>query len=128
MSLFTHKNLNDVADSAPKFGYGDFVEARFPNDDLGTERTGFAFHRIKPGQRQPFGHRHKEAEEVYVVVGGSGRAMLGKDLVELKELDAIRVSPRLLRAFEADAEGMELLAFGPRHERDGEVAPGWWGD
>ncbi len=128
MSLFTHKNLNDVEDSAPKFGYADFVEARFPNDDLGTEKTGFAFHRIKPNQRQPFGHRHKEAEEVYVVTRGSGRAMLGEEQVELTELDAVRVAPRLVRAFEAGPDGMELIVFGPMHERDGQVVPGWWGD
>jgi mannose-6-phosphate isomerase-like protein (cupin superfamily) len=128
MSLFTHKNLNDVEDKAPGFGHGESVEARFANGDLDTENTGVSFHRIKPDQRQPFGHRHEEAEEVYVVVRGSGRAMLGEELVELKELDAVRVSPRLARAFEAGPDGLELLAFGPRHERDGEILPGWWGD
>jgi hypothetical protein len=32
------------------------------------------------------------------------------------------------RAFEAGDEGLELLAFGPRHEGDGELVHGWWSD
>jgi hypothetical protein len=35
--------------------------------------------------------------------------------------DAIRVAPNVIRAFEAGPDGLELLAFGPRHEGDGEV-------
>jgi hypothetical protein len=30
--------------------------------------------------------------------------------------------------FEAGSEGLELLAFGPRHEGDGEVIRDWWND
>src|SRR4051812_13040852 len=67
------KNLRDVEDMAPKFGFDAVQEARFPWRDLGAERTGLAFMRVKPGQRQASAHRHQEAEEIYVVVGGSGR-------------------------------------------------------
>lgn len=78
-----------------------------------------AYHVFKPGQRGK-AHRHDRAEEIYVVIGGSGRAVLDGDLVELGRLDAIRVAPPVTRAFEAGPEGLEMLVFGPHHESDGE--------
>ena len=45
-----------------------------------------------------------------------------------RALDAIRVAPTVTRAFEAGPEGMALLAFGPRHEGDGEIQPDFWAD
>jgi mannose-6-phosphate isomerase-like protein (cupin superfamily) len=125
---FTHKRLTDVKDSAPEFGLGDDQEARFAKDDLDAERTGVSHHRLKPGKRQPFGHRHEEAEEVYVVLGGSGRLKLDDEIIEVETLDAIRVSPEVTRAFEAGDDGLEVIAFGPRRDGDGKVVPGWWSD
>jgi mannose-6-phosphate isomerase-like protein (cupin superfamily) len=126
MSAFTIQNLRDVEDSAPKFGFQESQEARFARGALEAESTGLAFHRVKPGKRQAFGHRHVDAEEVYVVVSGSGRIRLDDDIREIGVLDAIRVAPTVMRAFEAGAEGLELLAFGPHHDGDGEVVPGFW--
>ncbi len=127
MSDYTMLNLRDAEDHAPKFGFADCQEARFPSRELGASTTGFAFHRVKPGKRQAFAHRHENAEEIYVVLSGSGRVKLGDDVREIGPLDAIRVAPNLTRQFEADADGLELLAFGPRHEADGEIIKeGFW--
>lgn len=125
---FTHKQPTEVKDSAPEFGFGEVQEARFAQEDLDAERTGLAHIRLKPGQRSPFGHKHDEAEEVYIVIGGSGRMKLGEEIIEVGQLDAIRVSPEVIRAFEAGPEGIEVLAVGAHHEGDGEVFPGWWSD
>lgn len=125
---YTHIKLTDVKDSAPEFGMGDIQEARFAKGDLNAERTGVSHHRLKPNQRTPFGHKHEEAEEVYVVIAGAGRIKLDDEIVEVETLDAIRVSPEVVRAFEAGPEGIEVLAMGARHDGDGEVIPGWWSD
>ena len=125
---FTHKKLTDVKDSAPEFGMEEVQEARFAKGDLDAEKTGVSHHRLKPGQRTPFGHKHEDAEEVYVVIAGSGRMKLDDEIIEVETLDAIRVSPQVVRAFEADSEGIEVLAVGARHDGDGEVIPGWWSD
>lgn len=126
MADYTHKNLSEVRDMAPDFGLGDFQSVRFANDALETERTGFSYHKVNPGKRVPFAHRHDEAEEVYVVIAGSGRVKLDDDVVELARLDALRVVPGVTRQFEAGPDGLELLAFGPRHEGDGEIVGDWW--
>ena len=73
---YTLKRLTEIEDSAPKSGFGDVQEARFAKDALETERTGFSYHRLKADKRQPFAHRHDQAEEVYVVLAGSGRVKL----------------------------------------------------
>ena len=125
---YTLKRLTDVDDSAQRFGFGETQEARFANDDLEAEQTGVSHHRVKPGRRQAFAHRHENAEEVYVVLDGSGRVKLDDEIVEIEARDAIRVAPGVVRAFEAGPEGIELLAFGPRHEGDGELIRGWWTD
>lgn len=125
---YTVVKLTDVEDSAAKHGMDSMGEARFPNDDLETVQTGVAHHTLPDGTRQGFAHRHGRAEEVYVVLAGSGRVKLDDDVVEIGERDAIRVSPGVVRAFEGGSGGLELLAFGPRAEGDGEMLPGWWTD
>ncbi|HEX2129488.1 MAG TPA: hypothetical protein VHF58_09765 [Solirubrobacterales bacterium] len=129
MGGYSHTNLNDVEDAAAKHGLGHIGEARFANAELDTEQTGVSFHRLRPDARQAFGHRHEEAEEVYVVIGGSGRAKLDDDLVELRSHDALRVSAGVMHALEAGPDGLEVLAVGPRRPDDrGEIVNGWWSD
>ena len=117
---YTIKNLREIEDMAPRFGNDAVQEARFARRPLDAENTGLAYHVVKPGQRnRP--HRHDDAEEIYVVIRGSGRVVLDGEAVELKALDAIRVAPPVTRAFEGGPDGLELLAFGPHHEGDGEL-------
>jgi mannose-6-phosphate isomerase-like protein (cupin superfamily) len=121
--LYTLKNLNDVEDFAPKLGFGHVEEIRFPWRDLGAERTGLTYHRMKPNQHGA-AHRHQEAEEIYIVLAGSGRMKLDADIVELKPHDAVRVAPQVARAFEAGDDGLDVIALGAHHEGDGEVLQG----
>ena len=125
---YTRKNLAEVDDSAASFGIGDVQEARFANDDLQAESTGLSYILVKPGRKQAFAHRHENAEEVYVVLKGSGRLKLDDDVIDVEPLDAVRVAPPVTRMFEAGSEGLELLAFGPRHKGDGELIQDWWAD
>ena len=126
MAGFARKNLRDVEDSAARHGLSQTQEARFARGDLGAEQTGMNYLIVKPGQREAFAHRHEAAEEVYVVLAGSGRVKLDDELVELAPLDAVRVSPGVARAFEAGPDGLEVLIFGPRVEGDGEVVQAFW--
>jgi quercetin dioxygenase-like cupin family protein len=124
---YTIKNLRDVEDQAPKHGFDHIQEARFARSALNAEAIGLARHVIKPGKRQAFAHRHRQAEEVYVVLAGSGRVKLDGEVHELEALDAIRVAPQVARAFEAGPEGLDLLVFGPHFEGDGEIVrEGFW--
>ena len=122
----TTRNLRDLEDMAVKHGFSDNQEARFAHGDLRAEDTGVSYHVVRPGKRQAFAHRHKEAEEIYVVLSGGGRIKLDEEIHEVEPMDAIRIAPQVTRAFEAGPEGLELLAFGPRHADDAEVVPDFW--
>jgi quercetin dioxygenase-like cupin family protein len=125
---YTIRNLDETKDSAKEFGLSEVGEAHFPREELGAESTGFAYHVLKPGKRQAFGHRHENAEEVYVVLDGAGRIRLDENVREISKHDAIRVSPPVVRAFEAGPDGMTVLAFGARHESDGELLHDFWAE
>jgi uncharacterized cupin superfamily protein len=126
MADYTKKNLHEVEDAAVKHGFSETQMARFAGGDLDCEGIGLALEAVKPGQRQAFGHRHEQDEEVYVILEGSGKMRLGGDEIEVAPMDAIRVAPGVMRGFEAGPEGLELLAFGTHHEGDGEIDPGFW--
>jgi mannose-6-phosphate isomerase-like protein (cupin superfamily) len=125
---YTKKNLRDVEDSAVAHGLSAHQEARFPRRDLGAEQTGMNFLTIKAGQREAFAHRHRTAEEIYVVVEGSGRVKLDDELVDLAPLDAVRVGPGVARSFEGGPDGLQVLIFGPHVESDGEMVEDFWGE
>ena len=123
---FTKVSLDAVDDAAPGNGFGERWEARVARGALGAERTGVTFFRLRPGKRSPFTHRHAAAEEVYVVLRGSGRVKLDDELRDVGPLDAVRVAPATARAFEAGPEGLEFLAVGAHHPGDGEPVDDAW--
>jgi mannose-6-phosphate isomerase-like protein (cupin superfamily) len=127
---FTIANLKDVEDSAVAFGLSPGLEARFAAGALDLENSGVSYQRLGPSFRLPFGHRHKQQEELYVVVGGSGRVKLDDEIRELRQWDAVRVPKETTRSFEAGPEGLELIAFGAPATGlgDAEMAQGWWSD
>ncbi len=125
---YTIKNLTAIEDIAPRFGFDAVQEARFPREELGAETIGLAYHVVKPNQRGA-AHRHEQAEEIYLVLAGSGHVKLDDEIHELKPMDALRVAPHVARAFAAGPDGLQLLAFGPRHAGDGEILKGDpWGE
>jgi uncharacterized cupin superfamily protein len=121
MTDFTHKNLLALEDVAVKGGFSEFQEARFAGRDLELETLGVSYQVVKPGKHHAFGHRHKEAEEVYVVLSGSGVCRLDDEDVEVERLDAIRIGPAVTRGFEAGPGGLELLVFSRSVPGDAEI-------
>lgn len=116
---------------APRFQLSPQLEARFAHEPLELERAGgLSYQRLAPNFRMPFGHKHGEQEEVYVLVGGSGRVKLDDEVVEVKQWDVVRISPGTMRAFEAGPDGLEVIVFGAPNtgRNDAEQTPGWWSD
>jgi mannose-6-phosphate isomerase-like protein (cupin superfamily) len=128
MSNYAKVNLleleDSVGDRAPE------IEGRLGRTALGSRDLGVSHWRYAPGFRSKMGHRHREQEEAYVVVAGSGRILLDGEPVELKQWDTVRVAPEGVRAFEAGPDGLEVIAIGgPKPEGgDGEQVPVEWPD
>ena len=90
MADYTVQNLKQLEDQAPKFGM-EGIEFRMGRVPLELENLGLSYQRLAPNFRLPFGHTHKQQEEVYVIVNGSARIKLEDDVVDLKPWDAVRV-------------------------------------
>jgi len=125
---YTHLNIKELPNAAERAGLAESLEARFARKPLELEQLGISLQTLQPGFRQPFGHRHAEQEEVYVVLDGSGRMKLEDEIVELRRYDAIRVAPSVVRAVEAGPDGLELLVIGAPQADDTEMLRGWWSE
>lgn len=129
MADYTKVNLKkDVDDQAPNFGLSPNLEARFARVPLGLEHSGVSYQRLAPNFRVPFGHKHKQQEEVYVVVSGSARMKLEDEIVDLAQWDAVRVPKDTMRTFEAGPDGVEVIAIGAPNTGpgDADVEQEWW--
>jgi mannose-6-phosphate isomerase-like protein (cupin superfamily) len=130
MANYTKKNLReDVENAAPKFDMPSELQARFARRALGGETLGLSLITLEPSFRIPFGHKHENQEEVYVVLRGSARVKVEDEIVELGELDAIRFDKDAMRQVEAGPDGVDYLAFSAGDDStDAEMAPGWWSE
>jgi mannose-6-phosphate isomerase-like protein (cupin superfamily) len=130
MAGYTLKNLKEIEDQAPKFGLAPNLEFRVAGDPLDTEQSAISYLKVAPNYRLAFGHKHKQQEEIYVLVGGSARVKLDDEVLELRPLDAVRIAKETTRNVEAGSEGAELILFGaPKTGAgDADVEPEWWTD
>jgi len=128
MAGYTVVNLKQIEDSA-----GDRspdIEVRFARRHLDSQHLGVSYFRYAPGYRNTLGHRHREQEEAYLVLSGSGRIKLDDEIVELGRWDLVRVAPETVRALEAGAGGLEVIAIGSDRPEggDGSAVADWWTD
>ena len=131
MADYTKLNIKrDVEDMAPKFQLSPGLESRFARKPLELENSGVSYYKIAPDFRTPFGHRHGEQEEVYIVIGGSARLALDDEVLELAQWDAVRIPSSTMRALEGGPDGAEVIAIGaPNNEnQDAEMVQGWWAE
>jgi len=128
MSRFATINLLDVEDVVGERAPG--IEGRFGRSHLDSRDLGVSLFRYAPNIRSPMAHSHREQEEAYVIVAGSGRVLLDEDIHELRTWDVVRVAPDVVRAFEAGPDGLDIIAIGgPKPEEgDGVMASAAWPD
>jgi mannose-6-phosphate isomerase-like protein (cupin superfamily) len=129
---FTRINLRaDLEDLGSNFDGPPGLEFRAATKALELNESGLTFQRVPPDYRFPYGHTHETQEEIYVVVGGSGRMAVDDEVIDLRRWDAVRVPPGSWRGYEAGPEGLELLVIGapnlgddPRGDVEG--TRDWW--
>ena len=128
MSRYAKVNLLEVEDSIA--GRAEGIEGRFARKHLGSRDLGVSHWRYAPGFKATTGHRHREQEEAYLVISGSGQILLDGEVLDLGPWDLVRVAPSVVRAFSAGPDGLELIAVGgPKPEGgDGEQAEISWPD
>ena len=127
MSDFSQKNLMEIDNAAADRAPGS--DARFARKHIDSDHLGVSYFRCPPNFRAP-GHRHREQEEAYVIVDGSGRMRLEDEVIDVKQWDVIRVAPHVARAFEGGPEGLVYIAVGNDRPEggDGEMVEDLWAD
>ena len=129
MSAYAIVNLKEEVEDS----WGESVpgtEGRFARKHLDSQHLGVSYLWYGPGVRSPQAHSHREQEEAYVVIGGSGQVRLDDEIRDLRRWDVVRVDPATVRAFEAGDDGLELIAIGSDRPDggDGVFAPTAWID
>jgi mannose-6-phosphate isomerase-like protein (cupin superfamily) len=126
MSRYAKVNLLEVEDSVA--GRAEGIEGRMARKHLGSRDLGVSHWRYAPGFKATTGHRHREQEEAYLVISGSGQILLDGEVHDVGPWDVVRVAPEVLRAFAAGPDGLEVVAVGgPKPEGgDGEPGPVTW--
>jgi quercetin dioxygenase-like cupin family protein len=121
-------NLLEIDDSVE--GRVPGLEGRFGRSRLDSRDIGVSHFRYAPSTRNPAAHSHREQEEAYIVVAGSGRVRLDDEVREISLWDVIRVAPEVVRAFESGPDGLDLIAVGgPKPEGgDGVRSEAPWPD
>ena len=79
MSRYATVNLLEIEDSVGERAPG--IEGRFGRKHLDSRDLGVSLFRYAANLRSPMAHSHREQEEAYVVVAGSGRVLLDDELL-----------------------------------------------
>ena len=129
MADYTHVNLKEIEDQAPKFGM-EGLEFRVARSPLELDNSAVSYMRLEPNFRLPFGHTHNRQEELYVLVSGKARLKLGDEVIDLQPFDAVRIPKDTMRNLEGGPEGAEVILFGAPNTgpNDAEMTPDWWTD
>ena len=126
MAGFSIVNLKDIDDSAGE--RSPDIEARLARKHIDSDHLGVSYFRYGPGYRNSMGHSHREQEEIYVVVSGSGSIKLDDQVLPLRQWDLVRVAPQTVRALEGGPDGLEVIAIGSDRPEggDGTTVADWW--
>ena len=128
MADYVIKRLEEAPDVL-----GDYPgEMRMMTYELGAEKVAFTWRRMPPktGGKGSYGHRHKEAEEIYFVAEGTLQFKLEDQVMDLAAGTTIRVPQHVARSVwnDTDEDAVVIIVSNrvadPR--TDAEVVPDFW--
>lgn len=101
----------------------------FLHDALELTSCEISINTVPKGFKVPFNHKHKQNEEVYIILKGEGIMTIDNEVVKVKEGSVVKVTPEASRTIEntsdnefqficvqAKANSLEQYGFG-----DGEI-------
>ena len=104
-----HDNLWLLAEMGPLASWSDFVLERpgglslrgkeFLGQKLGLTGMEVSLNGMAPGQSVPFSHAHKQNEELYLFLSGSGEMLLDNEIVKVGAGSAVRIGPTVVRCW-----------------------------
>lgn len=97
----------------------NFAKMSIPADAARTELhdtlklTGceVSFNKVPAGVATPFVHKHKENEEVYLIVKGSGEFFVDGEITKVAAGDCVRIDPAGERCIKAGPDGLSYYCI-----------------
>ncbi|MDE5972597.1 MAG: cupin domain-containing protein [Muribaculaceae bacterium] len=80
---FAHASVGDL---------NGFEGKQFLKEAIGATSCEVSFGTLPPGEAVPFFHSHKENEEIYIILSGTGRFQADADVFDVAAGSVIRVS------------------------------------
>lgn len=81
------------------------------HDALKLTGCEVSYNNLPAGVAVPFVHKHKENEELYLIVKGSGEFFLDGEIITLAAGDCVRVDPACERCIKAGNEGLSFYCI-----------------
>lgn len=82
------------------------------HDSLNLTGAEISINNLLAGASVPFVHSHKQNEEVYFIVKGSGKVIIDEEEISLKAGDWLRIAPEAKRQFFASSkEGISYICI-----------------
>ena len=82
---------------------------QFLKEALGLTGMDVSFNKLPAGVSMPFSHKHRENEELYLVLKGKGEFCVDGDWFHVQEGSAIKVAPDGVRTWRSSPD--EALVF-----------------
>jgi len=98
IDLGPFENLSDFSFHHPKF-HNEVIGKQFVGEILKTTGTEISFQILKPFKEIPFLHQHKNNEEIYVILKGSGQFQVDDSIIDVSEGSIIRINPNGKRTY-----------------------------
>src|SRR3954463_8208925 len=130
MADYVIKRLEEAPDVM-----GDYPgEMRMMTYELDAEKVAFSWRRMPPktGGKGSYGHRHKEAEEIYFVAEGTLQFKLEDDVLDVAAGPALAAPPHGVRSVGNDEPEDAILIIVSQRvtdpQGDAETVPDFWPD
>ena len=78
----------------------------FLHDALELTSCEISVNAVPKGFKVPFNHKHKQNEEVYIVLKGEGIITVDGEAVNVKEGSAVKIMPEASRTIENTSDGI----------------------
>ena len=83
----------------------------FVKDQIHSTGSELSISMLEPRAQVPFLHTHKQNEEVYVILKGTGQFQVDDKIFDVKEGDVIRVAPKGKRGLRAGEEALTYICI-----------------
>ncbi len=90
-------------------GLGKVPGKLFLKEQMGLTSTEISINALPVGEGMPFHHTHKQNEEIYIFLNGTGQVQIDDEVLDVKEGSIVKIAPNGVRTWRNN--GSEMLVY-----------------